>query len=82
MTPEQILLTPEQILLGIVREDSGIDDVTLDSSFETLGVDSLDFILIVKDTREKIGPVSDEAVENITTVRDLLNIATSRTTTA
>jgi acyl carrier protein len=68
MTPEIV-----QKVIDIVSEESGFSakQVTLNTTFVELGVDSLDFLAILAEVREKVGPVGDVFVSRIETVSDL-----------
>jgi acyl carrier protein len=61
-------------LLAIVSEVSGSEEqVTLEHTFEKLGMDSLDFILMIQQVREKIGTISDADAARCETVGDLID---------
>ena len=51
-----------------------VEDITLESSLEELGITSLDSISLVFDIEDKYGvEVPNEALKNIKTVQDILN---------
>jgi acyl carrier protein len=71
--------TAEQLLISMVSEASGIaaENITADSTWEELGVDSLDFALLINEIREKIGPMSEVGAASSKNVGDLFdNIST------
>lgn len=58
----------------IIADKMDIDasDISMDSSFESLKIDSLDMVEIVMDIEEEFD-VSIEEAENLKTVADLVN---------
>lgn len=64
--------TAEQ-LLKILEEQLG-EKVSLDTSFEEMGMDSLDFMEFITEIRSTLGPVSDKEVFSLTKPRDVLNL--------
>ena len=55
-------------------------DLTLDSSFRDLGIDSLDLVDLVFELEEEIGvEFEDEELMSITTVKDLLTLIDKKT---
>ena len=58
----------------IIAEKMDIDasDISMDSSFESLKIDSLDMVEIVMDIEEEFD-ISIEEAENLKTVADLVN---------
>jgi len=58
----------------IIAEKMDIDagDILMDSSFESLKIDSLDMVEIVMDIEEEFD-ISIEEAENLKTVADLVN---------
>ena len=61
-------------LLKIVKESSGFDgEVTHAMTFDELGLDSLDFICMIQEIREKVGPISDLEASHCGTVGDLVS---------
>ncbi len=61
-------------IAGIISDkmDIDVDEITMDSSFESLKIDSLDMVEIVMDIEEEFD-VSIEEAENLKTVADLVN---------
>lgn len=58
--------------------DIDASEVTLDTSFEDLGIDSLDMLDMVMALEEELGGVELELSEDIKTVGDLVNYAESK----
>ena len=58
--------------------DIDASEVTLDTSFEDLGIDSLDMLDMVMALEEDLGGVELELSEDIKTVGDLVNYAESK----
>lgn len=60
-------------VIAIVSEETDlpVEQVTLDSTFVDLGVDSLDFLCILTEVRKSVGPVADAFISRIETVGDL-----------
>lgn len=60
-------------VLDIVVEETGLpsDQVTIESTFVDLGVDSLDFLCILSEVRKNVGPISDNFISQIEKVGDL-----------
>lgn len=60
-------------LLTIISENvSGDVTITPESTFEELGMDSLDFICMINEVREKVGPITDLKASKCEKVSDLL----------
>ena len=57
--------------------DINPDDVTEESTFESLGIDSLDMVEMVMDLEEELG-VELETEEKLTTVGELADFAESK----
>lgn len=53
------------------KMDIDVDDITMDSTFESLKIDSLDMVEIVMDIEEEFD-VSVEEAENLKSVADLV----------
>ncbi len=53
------------------KMDIDVDEITMDSSFESLKIDSLDMVEIVMDIEEEFD-VSIEEAENLKSVSDLV----------
>ena len=60
-------------IAGIISDkmDIDVDDITMDSTFESLKIDSLDMVEIVMDIEEEFD-VSIEEAENLKSVADLV----------
>lgn len=60
-------------VLKIVAEESGLpaEQITLDTTFTEIGVDSLDFLCIIAEVRKNVGPVADVFVSRIEKISDL-----------
>ncbi len=61
-------------IVEIIADKMDIDasDIAMDSSFESLKIDSLDMVEIVMDIEEEFD-ISIEEAENLKTVADLVN---------
>jgi acyl carrier protein len=61
-------------ICGIIAEKMDIDtsDITMEATFESLKIDSLDMVEIVMDIEEEFD-ISIEEAENLKTVADLVN---------
>ncbi len=57
--------------------DISADDITPDTTFESLGIDSLDTVEMVMDLEEQLG-VDLELEEKVTTVGELVEFIESR----
>jgi acyl carrier protein len=55
-----------------------IADITPDSTFESLGIDSLDVIEIVMELEDELGIELDLGGEQVTTFQDLANLIESK----
>ena len=60
-----------------VQMDVAIEDITLDSTFEDLGVDSLDTVEMVLDLEDELG-VELELEEKIATIGELVAFIESK----
>ena len=54
------------------------DEITPDSTFESLGIDSLDVIEIVMELEDELGIELDLSGEQVTTFQDLANLIESK----
>ncbi len=65
---------------GVIASQLGIeeDEIKLETSFEDLGVDSLDLFQIIIELEEKFG-VQIEDAESIKTIQDAVNYIEERT---
>jgi acyl carrier protein len=63
-----------ELLIDIIERDSDRMGVTIDTTFDSLGIDSLDYLLIIQDVRREIGPVTDAQAYKVTTVGELLKV--------
>ena len=59
------------------RLDISPDDITRDTTFESLGIDSLDTVEMVMDLEEQLG-VDLELEEKLTTVGELVEFVASK----
>ena len=66
MTDETI-----QKVLAIVKEEICSNDITPETTFIELGVDSLDFLCIINRVRNEVGPIKDFMIGSIEKVIDL-----------
>ena len=57
--------------------DISVDDIHKDTTFESLGIDSLDMVEMVMDLEEELG-VELETEEKLTTVGELADFAESK----
>ena len=64
----------KESLLDLIKENCGLDVVTPEMTFAQLGMDSLDYILLIKDIREKIGPIGNHQAQSCEKVSDLLAV--------
>jgi len=62
-----------ELLLEIVRSETGWGDVSLDSELDSLGIDSLDFVSLLHAVEEAFRGVVFDAADfaRIETVRDI-----------
>ena len=58
--------------------DIDVSDIHPDSTFESLGIDSLDVVEIVMDLESELGIELDFEDQNITTFQDLANFVESK----
>jgi acyl carrier protein len=61
-------------LLNLIREELGIEDVRPEHTFEELGMDSLDFILMIQEIRDRIGPITRQQAQECRKVSDLMKV--------
>jgi acyl carrier protein len=61
----------EKILL-LIRRETGIEDVTDSTRIEALGIDSLEFVSILQEIRNRIGKVSTKDAVEAGTVGELI----------
>lgn len=66
-------------LISFIEEELDVHPVTTEMTFEELGMDSLDFICLINDLREKFGPIRDEQAQKMNKVGDLLEALCSVT---
>ena len=64
--------TVTELLIDEVRSASGFEIVEPQMTFAELGLDSLDFICMINEVREKVGPIDDKTASQLYTVGDLL----------
>lgn len=68
----------EKIAAYLAKQmDVSVDDITRDTTFESLGIDSLDMVEMVMDLEEELG-VELETEEKMTTVGELADFAESK----
>lgn len=62
-------------LLKLVEEASGVSVASIkpESTFEELGMDSLDFILLVNELRQYVGPITQAEAARCEKVSDLID---------
>lgn len=67
-------------LQGIMEENLSIerDEITLESTFESLEIDSLDVFQLVMEVEEAFG-IQIENPENMKTIKDLVNYIEEKT---
>ncbi len=71
MNPEEVASRVLRIIADNQKKDISV--VTIDSSFEELGIDSMDAVNIVFEIESKFGVnVPDEEMKNIKSVRDIV----------
>jgi acyl carrier protein len=63
-----------ELILDIIAEVADVpkSELRSDATFEKLGMDSLDFILLIQELRDRIGPITDEQAMKIESVGQLL----------
>lgn len=61
-----------------ILHDMGYEGATSAQTFEEVGLDSLDFVLMVQEVREKVGEVSDHDAARCETVGDLEKVIRCR----
>ena len=66
-------------LIEFIEDESGFSPVDEKTTFEEMGMDSLDFICLINDVREKFGTISDEQARGMNKVGDLLEVVCSPT---
>lgn len=67
-------------LQGIMEENLSIerDEVKLDSTFQSLGIDSLDTFQLIIEIEEEFG-IEVESPENMKTIKDVVNYIEEKT---
>lgn len=67
-------------LQGIMEENLSIerDEITLDSTFASLGIDSLDTFQLIIEIEEEFG-IEVEAPENLKTIKDVVSYIEEKT---
>ena len=69
----------EEKVINIVKDVLGMEDekVTSEDTFEDLYADSLDLVEIIIECEQEFGyPITDDKVQNLKTVGDLVNLIT------
>ena len=68
----------EKIAAYLAKQmDISVDDIERDTTFESLGIDSLDVVEMIMDLEEELG-VELETEEKMTTVGELADFAESK----
>lgn len=67
-------------LQGIMEENLSIerDEIKLDSTFQSLGIDSLDTFQLIIEIEEEFG-IEVESPENMRTIKDVVNYIEEKT---
>lgn len=67
-------------LQGIMEENLSIerDEIKLDSTFQSLGIDSLDTFQLIIEIEEEFG-IEVESPENMKTIKDVVNYIEEKT---
>ena len=66
----------ETRVINIINEELGVEDKSEDT-FDDLYVDSLDLVEIITECEQEFGyPITDDKVQNLKTVGDLVNLIT------
>ena len=69
----------EKIAAYLAKQmDISADDITRDTTFESLGIDSLDMVEMVMDLEEELGVELDLEDKKLTTVGELADFAESQ----
>lgn len=64
----------EEIVIDIVNDVLGVE-ATEEDTFEDLYMDSLDLVEIIIECEQEFGyPITDDKVQNLKTVEDLINL--------
>ena len=64
----------ETRVINIINEELGVE-ATEEDTFEDLYMDSLDLVEIIIECEEEFGyPITDDKVQNLKTVEDLVNL--------
>lgn len=68
-------------LQGIIEENLSVerDEIKLDSTFQSLGIDSLDTFQLIIEIEEEFG-IEVEAPENMKTIKDVVDYIEEKTT--
>ena len=67
-------VSPVESLFYLIQENCNVQTVTPEMTFKQLGMDSLDYILLIKEIRHKIGDISDKQAQEATKVSDLVAV--------
>ena len=66
----------ETRVINIINEELGVE-ATEEDTFEDLYMDSLDLVEIIIECEQEFGyPITDDKVQNLKTVEDLVNLIT------
>ena len=69
----------EKIAAYLAKQmDVSVDDIQRDTTFESLGIDSLDMVEMVMDLEEELGVELDLEDKKLTTVGELADFAESQ----
>lgn len=60
-------------VLALLRDEYASGPVAMESTFEEMGLDSLDFACLLQDIRQSIGNISDADAVKAVTVQDLIS---------
>ena len=66
-------------LFALIEEQADFRPVIEETTFEEMGMDSLDFMLLIQEVRQNIGPITDEQAQKALKAGDLLEVVCSPT---
>lgn len=73
--PHAVLSKHHKLLVDVIHNQTGLDheDITLDSTHDDLGMDSLDFIECVMELEERLGiEIDEEPLSHLKNVREVV----------